>query len=231
MTAIQDYCEKCSTDSRSWIGKPVVAISRSGNLLLLLPSLPGNFTELVDLGLFAVRSGDFVMIQKPSDLNPQKIFEHAGKFQWTDERLRKTDIAKSETEIWYLGDPCLVISALASELYFKCLLVIFGTPFAELRRLHNLFDLYQKLPPQDRIKALWDHEIWEQGPREMLDQFQAKIGKDTIPRNFTTLLKFGANTFVDLRYVYEKPRNVNNVIVTLPSILRKVIAEIHPEWL
>lgn len=173
------------------------------------------------------------MTQNPNNLNPQKIFEHAGKFQWTDERLRKTDVAKSEEEVWYLGDPCLVVSALASELYFKCLLVIFGTPFAELRRLHNLFDLYRKLPNQiqDRIKALWDQEIWQQGSREMLDTFETKIAKNKIPRNFTALLKFGANTFVDLRYVYEKPRDVNNVIVTLPSILRKVIAEIHPEWL
>jgi hypothetical protein len=33
-----------------------------------------------------------------------------------------------------------------------------------------------------------------------------------------------------LRYVYEKPRNINNVISDLPQILRRVIIEIHPEW-
>lgn len=173
------------------------------------------------------------MIQYPGNLNPQKIFEHAGKFQWTNERLRKTDVAASETEVGFLGDPCLVISALASELYLKCLLVIFNTPLDELRRLHNLYELYRKLPQQiqDRIKALWDQDIWQQGTRNLLDQFETQIAKEMIPRNFATLLKFGANTFVDLRYVYEKQRNINNVIVDLPSILRRVIAEIHPEWL
>ncbi len=83
---------------------------------------------------------------------------------------------------------------------------------------------------QARIEAIWDQEIWEQGHRDLLDKFQTKIAKAPIPRNFSTVLKFGANTFVDLRYVYEKPRNVNNVIIDLPSILRKVIVEIHPEW-
>ena len=172
------------------------------------------------------------MILYPGDLNPQKIFEHAGKFQWTNERLRKTDVATSEKEVWYLGDPCLVISALASELYLKCLLVIFDTPFKEFRYLHELDKLYGKLPEQirERIKTLWDQDIWVQGKRELLDEFQTKIAKAPIPRDFSTLLKFGANTFVDLRYVYEKPRNINNVISDLPQILRRVIIEIYPEW-
>jgi hypothetical protein len=172
------------------------------------------------------------MIQYPGDLNPQKIFEHAGKFQWTNERLRKTDVITTERHEYFVGDPCLVISALACELYLKCLLIMFNTPLAELRNLHNLHRLYEKLPPQiqTRVTALWDHDIWGQGTRKLLDEFQTKLAKEPIPRDFSTLLKLGANTFVDLRYVYEKPRNLNNVIVDLPSILRRVIVEIHPEW-
>ena len=141
-------------------------------------------------------------------------------------------MAASEKEVWYLGDPCLVVSALASELYLKCLLVLFNTPLKEIQQLHKLDKLYGKLPDQvkERIKALWDQDIWRQGARHLLDEFQTKITKAPIPRDFSTLLKLGANTFVDLRYVYERPRNINNVIVDLPQILRRVIIEIHPEW-
>jgi hypothetical protein len=110
--------------------------------------------------------------------------------------------------------------------------VIFNTPLSELRRLHNLYELYQKLPPQiqKRIHDLWDEEIWQQGMRKMIDHLQTKFATGPIPRDFTTLLKFGANTFVELRYVFEKRRNINNAIVELPSILRKVIVELYPEW-
>jgi hypothetical protein len=96
----------------------------------------------------------------------------------------------------------------------------------------NLYDLYRKLPQQvqNRITELWDQDIWRQHTRTFLNIVQEQVVKEKIPRHFSALLKFGANTFIDLRYVYEKPRNINNLIVELPSILRRVIVEIHPKW-
>lgn len=141
-------------------------------------------------------------------LDPKKIFEHAEKFQWAYERLQKTDIITTKEIEGYVGDPCLVISALASELYFKCLLVMFDVSFDEIRRLHNLYDLYRKPPQQvqNRITELWDQDIWRQHTRTFLNIVQEQVVKEKIPRHFSALLKFGANTFIDLRYVYEKPR-------------------------
>jgi hypothetical protein len=127
----------------------------------------------------------------------------------------------------------MVISALASELFLKCLLVIEAKPKKVFERVHNLYDLFSKLsdPVQKRIKELWDQQVWSQESRELFSYTQTTVAKgQPIPRHFATALKLGANTFIELRYVYEKQRNINNLIIDLPLILRKVIVEIHPEW-
>ena len=144
----------------------------------------------------------------------------------------KADILTTKEIEGYVGDPCLVISALATELYIKCLLVLFDVPLKEITQFHNLYALNSKLPQQvqDRIEQLWDIDIWRQPVRDFLRLVQDEIIKQEIPRHYSTALHFGAKTFVDLRYVYEKPRDVNNIISELPSILRRVIIEIRPDW-
>jgi hypothetical protein len=63
-------------------------------------------------------SGIFAMIQPSSNLlDPRKIFDHAWKFQWTEEYMRHKDRATTKEHVDISGDPCLVLSALASELY------------------------------------------------------------------------------------------------------------------
>jgi hypothetical protein len=164
-------------------------------------------------------------------LDAHKIFEHAGKFQWTYEHLQNFDHVSLEEMKAYAADPGLILSALASELYLKCLLAIFSVPRHQFGHVHDLHELFKKLPPeiQDRVSALWDHDVWQQSKRDFLGDLEGTV-KENIPRHLAALLHFGANTFVDLRYVYEKPRNINNIIVELPSILRKVILEIQPDW-
>jgi hypothetical protein len=173
------------------------------------------------------------MTQAPGSLDPKLMFDHAQKFQWSQEYLRHKDRATTAEHVKMCGDPCFVLSALASELFIKCLLVIEGKPKKEFAKVHDLYQLFSKLTPpiQDRIKGLWDQQVWAQGTRDFIDYAQNTIAKGTpIPRNFASALKLGANTFVDLRYVYEKPRNINNLIVDLPLILRRVIVEIYPQW-
>jgi hypothetical protein len=116
--------------------------------------------------------------------------------------------------------------------YLKCLLVIEGKPKQTFSGIHNLHSLYTKLGPQvqNRIKDLWDQQVWTQGNRAFFEYVQTNVSNEPIPRNFTTALQLGANTFVELRYVYEKQRNINNIIVDLPPILRRVIVEIQPNW-
>ena len=169
-----------------------------------------------------------------TSLDPRKIFDHAQKFQQTQEYMRHKDRATTSEHVNMCADPCFVLSALASELFLKCLLVIEGKSQKEFERIHNLDQLFVKLSTfiQDRIRILWDQQVWSQGTLEAINYAQDTITRgERIPRHFTTALKLGANTFVELRYVYEKPRNINNIIIDLPLILRRVIFEIHPDWL
>lgn len=173
------------------------------------------------------------LLSPANPLDPKKIFEHAEKFQWANERLRRVEVIKDvkQEDLFKLGDPCLVLSTFASELYFKCLLAMFGARLDQLKS-HNLYELFNKLPDQikRRIETLFDQDIWEPHTREFIQKVQIEIAKEPIPRHFPTLLKLGANTFVELRYVYEKKRDIFNLLTDLPSILRRVIVEIQPSW-
>jgi len=165
-------------------------------------------------------------------LDARKIFDHAGKFQWSYEHLKDANVITPEQMQKYAGDVAMVVSALATELYLKCLLVDFGASVEDLRT-HNLLELYGKLPEQvqTRLYTLWDQDIWEQHKRFFISEVEG-IVKEDIPRHLPTALKFGANTFMELRYVYEQsPRNINNILMELPELLRRVIAEIHTDWL
>lgn len=170
-----------------------------------------------------------------SPLDPKMIFDHAQKFQLTQELLRAAapaniaDRAILQEYVSTHGDPILVLSAFASELFLKCLLAIERKPTSS--RTHDLHLLFLKLSPglQSRITVLWDHVVWDQVARESFIYAQETLGA-TIPRDLISALKFGANTFVDLRYVYEKPRNINNIIIDLPLVLQRAIYEIYPNW-
>jgi hypothetical protein len=175
--------------------------------------------------------------QALDSLDPKAMFDHAQKFQLTQEYLRSNDRVTTpehlNEHIRMCADPCFVLSALASELFLKCLLVIGGKEKDEFGHLHNLDQLFSKLTPniQNRIRELWDQQVWSLGSREAIDYAQDTIANGSaIPRDFAAALRLGAKTFVELRYVYEKKRNINNLIIDLPLILRRVIVEIQPGW-
>ena len=94
--------------------------------------------------------------------------------------------------------PLVVNSALAIELYLKCL----GRAFGASLRGHNLIALYASLPDAARA-AIEQH-------RKKLAASQGVSA--TIPEILAEL----KNTFVDWRYIYEKP--ISNVI-KLPEMI------------
>src|SRR5579859_2813580 len=108
------------------------------------------------------------MTQALGSLDAKQIFDHAQKFQLTQEYMRHRDRATTHEYVMMCADPCMVLSALASELFFKCLLVIEGKSKKDFERLHDLQKLYSKLsvPIQDKIRALWDQQVWSQGTRD-----------------------------------------------------------------
>ncbi len=174
--------------------------------------------------LFAAFLGNCAM----RTLNPQKIFEHARKFQWANEFLRSNHI--TQETVHSAADPSMVLSAFACELYLKCLLCIEGkTGFDKIHDLKRLFDM---LGPdlRRRIEQVWDADIWQPFRRNMLAQVEG-AGQTRIPRSLSWALKAGALAFVKLRYVFEEPkRDIKFILGDFPEVLKKVILEIHPYW-
>jgi len=100
-------------------------------------------------------------------------------------------------------------------------------------RIHDLHRLYKMIGPEirRRIDDLWDTDIWQPFRRECLETVEAAT-KRQVPRDLSSALKAGALTFIDLRYVFEQPkRKIDFILGDLPQVLKKVILEIHPEWL
>ena len=157
------------------------------------------------------------------NINPRDIFHHADKFLGTDEFLRSK--VKGDLLPMVLH-PSMVMSAFASELYFKTIHCIdSGLVPPE----HDLRSLYNSLPPMRRqlIKALWDENIAKN--TELLDNHDKAQGQK-IPRDLDSALRDCNRAFEQMRYSYEDPTSIKFYIIDLPRILRSAILEIQPTW-
>lgn len=167
---------------------------------------------------------------KPSKagIDPRDIFQHAVRFHWTNERIRRAKIPKGHEKTVFLlsGAPAMVLNALASELYLKCLCCI---DRGEVPEGHDLEALYNQLPQLRRasIEAIWDHSIRQRS--KTIDHRDRALGV-AIPRDLPTALHECRLSFLDLRYQYEDPARVRFYIEELPAILRAVILVIQPTW-
>jgi len=154
-------------------------------------------------------------------IDPAGIFQHADKFFRAVEQLHHTSDRKRFVQI---ALPIMVLSAFASELFFKCLLCM---ETARIHRTHLLLDLFEKLSPktQRRLEELWDQALL---PRKAtLDELDKS---QIVPRDLRSNLASSTDTFRLLRYVYEPGPDLVISISDLPLVLRRAIIELKPEW-
>jgi HEPN domain-containing protein len=126
--------------------------------------------------MFAASTGLKASDMGTSSIDPLKIFVHARQFLNTSHYL----MHKNDVELFaQVGEPVIVLSAFASELYLKCLVAI---ETGNAPRGHDLFELFQNLnaATQKQVSVLWDKSIITE---EKLLAENEKLSGKSIPRD------------------------------------------------
>jgi hypothetical protein len=160
---------------------------------------------------------------KPS-LDPLEIYMNAESYRLAYITLRITG-DKDPNFMTAVATPHMVLSAFATELYFKCLLCLEGS---KVMPTHNLKALFRELAPQTRtrVEQLWKrHAVGLEEMWRMIEQ----TTNTPVPRDFVTLLAMSSNAFQKLRYVHEDASG-SFFVGDLPPILRTIILDRRPLW-
>jgi hypothetical protein len=158
---------------------------------------------------------------KPAKIDPHRLFVNAGNFQHT------IDALVNLTGDVRFGQPIVVLTAFASELFMKCLIVLEQKPYPIG---HNLKSLFSKLGVQTRTKIEneWNSQIVPKRSSQ-ISAIESEIGRK-LPIDLPTLLGKGGNAFVDVRYAHEKQPTGDFLLQDLLNVLKETILEKKPAW-
>jgi hypothetical protein len=163
------------------------------------------------------------------NIDPEEIFLQARRFHLTNALLKNLAAGNDVIVSGELAQPQMVISALSSELYLKCLICLEtgGTP-----KGHRLADLYGLLSAdlKSRIQHLWDNEVVPL--REPNWKIVEAHSLQRIARDLPTALQVANKAFERIRYSYEPARDKSQFYIDdLPTVLVKIILQVKPEWM
>jgi hypothetical protein len=155
-------------------------------------------------------------------IDPFDVFKQALDFMLCDEILRRTD---SPHQMAIVVRPTIVLSAFASELFLKCLLLIEGKGRHHGHDLHVLFKKLSK-QTQERIESKWDF------PTKHADAIaiSERTSGQKMPTDFNSALDRCGKAFKYMRYIYEDSLSTEFYLSDLPRMLHAVILELKPEW-
>ena len=167
------------------------------------------------------------------DLDPLKIFRHAVGFHQSYKRLIDTVLKDSPPEsrpqeMGIISLPAMAISAFSSELYFKCLLCLERNDVPGDHNLKRLFEALQVRTRQE-LDDLWDIHIRRPENKILIEQMRHEPKGEEIQLDLRYALNVGANSFMELRYFYEKEQSYF-LILDLPNLIRVVILKRIPTW-
>lgn len=159
------------------------------------------------------------------------IFQHAEYFYQTLAALHKLNPDPRENlhAATTLAEPLIVLSAITTELFLKCLICI-ESPGTTPPHDHNLQRLFGQLNvlTRARIQNLWDCEVVPLR-REEWDEWEGFGLK--ISRDLPSALAKGANAFQIYRYSYEeKTDGIHYYLQDLSALLERIILEMRPEF-
>ncbi len=160
-------------------------------------------------------------------IDPFKVFMNAEGFRRADILLRTKQDPQLAVAV---ASPALVLSAFASELYMKCILVIEKGKAPGWHHLKNLFDLISPAI-QRKIERKWmQHTASDQTKRTYSAILQ--LTGQYVRTDFDWTLSAGAQAFVKLRYIHEDDGfGTKFLLRQLPDMLREVIIEeMKPAW-
>lgn len=152
-----------------------------------------------------------------SKIDPRSVYEYAGHFLFTEWYLRR-QIDNDPSLAGAVSFPGMIVSAFASELYFKCLIYLDGR---KPPNDHHLGKLFNKLSQTDRslVQGEWDRMIVATEDQTKRLEIENNF---SIPRDMDTALNECGDAFRLLRYVYEGHKALF-YITHLPLVLKKVI--------
>jgi hypothetical protein len=153
--------------------------------------------------------------------DPFQVFNHACRFLGTDQALRQIFGGSDWTTT--IAPPTMVLSAFASELFLKCILILETGEAPE--NIHLLHVLYPRVSHKRRRQI---EEMWDADARPKLARLsQVK----NLPTDLPNALFQCSRAFEQLRYAYENQfNNVTYYIGDFAWILMRAIVEIRPEW-
>lgn len=162
--------------------------------------------------------------RRKSATDPLRIFHHAESFFGAIDQLHKTSDSR---RYGFIQAPVIVMSAFASELYFKCLICA-ETGVAP--RGHALFPLFQKLEriSQAAINNRWNERLVIRESK--IRDLEKSMGRP-IPRLLEETLSQSSNSFEEARYLYQEEPGYYSDIGDLPMVVRSAINDLKPSWL
>jgi hypothetical protein len=157
-----------------------------------------------------------------TQIRPDAIFNHADTFFHALDQLHRSPFPA----IHNMAMPVMVVSAFASELYFKTLIGLEGK---KLPRSHDLQDLFSELSPkmQRYLENRWDPITRDR--EELYKNIDRQEGTP-IPRALRDAIAEGREGFERLRYVYEGGSAFRFVLSDLPLALRRTVLDLQPSW-
>ena len=133
-----------------------------------------------------------------------------------------------DQDIGIISHPVMVLSVFSSELYLKSLLCL---EKGEVPDQHNLKILFEGLnvPTRHAIDDLWDIDIRRPEKQAILEKVRALPRGNDIRTDLRYAIDVGANSFIELRYFYEK-EHTNFLLQDFPFVLRNAILDRMPSW-
>ncbi len=161
-------------------------------------------------------------------IDPKDIYLHARGFYLIDNIISNLDFDKNPQLLSDASQPSMVLSALNSELFLKCLICLERGIVPTGHHLHDLFFELSE-PTRDRIQKLWETEVVP--IREpMWQKIEQHMGHK-LHRDLPGALRDGSRSFEEIRYSYEtKGKGARFYLSDLPRILGLTILEKKPEW-
>ena len=142
--------------------------------------------------------------------------------------MRGTFDASKPHEVGIIALPANVLSVFASELYLKCILCI---ETGSVPDGHNLKNLFKRLEPATRraLEDLWNADTRTPPRQKLFDLIRTFPEGKNLRFDLQYVLDIGANSFIELRYFYEKEKAFF-LLDAFPNMLRKVILDRRPAW-
>jgi hypothetical protein len=155
--------------------------------------------------------------QPSKPIDAREVFKLACRYCAADYHIRNIENPNAN----YMAPTTMALSAFATELLLKCLVLLENKEFDKIHALDNLFKTLSHRQ-QREIDAHWEAEA-----RSKIKPLCQRFG---YPSDLSNALFKCRDAFRQLRYGYENPDEPFFYLGELPAILWHEIIKARPDW-